>query len=112
MLGASDVRVFFYLAPCDMRKQMDGLSTLVREEMKRDPQDGELYLFRNRNRGLIKILFYDHGGYCLLAKRLCKGRFKIDVDELEGEVQASLSKRDLAELLSDARIVKKLDRRS
>ncbi|MCP4447579.1 MAG: IS66 family insertion sequence element accessory protein TnpB [Myxococcales bacterium] len=65
MLDASDVRVFFYLAPFDMRKQMDGLSTLVREEMKRDPQDGELCLFRNRTRGLIKILFYDHDGCCL-----------------------------------------------
>lgn len=106
MLGAHDVRVFFYLAPCDMRKQMDGLGTLVREEMKRDPQDGELYLFRNRNRGLIKILFYDHGGYCLLAKRLCKGRFQIHIEELEGQVQATLSKQDLAALLSYARITK------
>ncbi|MCP4446021.1 MAG: transposase [Myxococcales bacterium] len=42
------------------RKQMDGLSTLVREAIKRDPRDGELYLFRNRNRSMIKILFYDH----------------------------------------------------
>ena len=90
---------------------MDGLSTLVREEMKRDPKDGELYLFRNRNRGLIKILFYDHGGFCLLAKRLCQGRFKIDVEDHEGEVQASLSKQDLAELLSVARITKTSDRR-
>ena len=112
MLGSSDVRVFFYLAPCDMRKQMDGLSTLVREAMKRDPQDGELYLFRNRNGGLSKILFYDHCGFCLLAKRLCNGRFQIETEERGGEVQASLSKRDLAELLSTARIVKKTDRRS
>ncbi|MCP4445142.1 MAG: IS66 family insertion sequence element accessory protein TnpB [Myxococcales bacterium] len=109
MFGSSSIS---RLATCDMRKQMDGLSTLVREEMKRDPQDGELYLFRNRTRGLIKILFCDHGGYCLLAKRLCKGRFRIKIEELEGKVQASLSKCDLAELLSDTNIQKKSDRRS
>jgi transposase len=112
MLGDGDVRVFFYLAPCDMRKQIDGLGTLVREAMRRDPQDGELYLFRNRSRGLIKILFYDHGGYCLLAKRLSKGSFQIDIEESDGAVQACLSKRDLAALLSSAKIVKKVDRRS
>ena len=112
MLGGDDVRVFLYLGPCDMRKQMDGLGTLVREAMNRDPQAGDLYLFRNRRRDFIKVLFYDHGGYCLLAKRLCKGRFQIEIDEVGGATHASLSKRDLAELLSSARIVKKVDRRS
>ena len=112
MLGGSDVRVFFHLASCDMRKQMDGLSTLVREAMSRDPQAGDLYLFRNRRRDLIKILFYDHGGYCLLSKRLCKGRFQIEVEEIDGQPHALLSKRDLADLLSSARIMKKVDPRS
>jgi len=108
MIGLEDVRVFFYLQPCDMRKQFDGLGILVREEMKRDPEDGELYLFRNRNRTLIKILFYDHGGHCLLAKRLSKGRFAIDVEAVEGAASATLSKQDLAELLSSARVINKV----
>ncbi|MCP4449390.1 MAG: IS66 family insertion sequence element accessory protein TnpB [Myxococcales bacterium] len=100
LLGGNDVYVFFYRAPCEMRKQMDGLSTLVREAIKRDPRDGELYLFRNRNRSMIKILFYDHGGYCLLARRLCKGRFRIEVEEADGATHVTLSKQDLADLLS------------
>ena len=50
MIGLADMQVFFYLQPCDMRKQMDGLGILVREEMRRDPEDSELYLFLNRNR--------------------------------------------------------------
>jgi len=98
MLGGVDVRVFLYLEPCDMRKQMDGLGILVREAMNRDPQMGDLYLFRNRRRDFIKVLFYDQGGYCLLAKRLCKGRFQIEIEDVDGETYASLSKRDLAEL--------------
>jgi len=107
MMGLANVRVFFYLQPCDMRKQMDGLGILVREEMLRDPEDGELYLFRNRNRNLIKILFYDHGGYCLLAKRLSKGSFAIDVEVAEDTTQVSLSKHELAQLLSSARVLHK-----
>lgn len=108
MIGLTNMRVFFYLQPCDMRKQMDGLSILVREEMQRDPEDGELYLFRNRNKSLIKILFYDHGGFCLLAKRLSKGTFVIEVEAVNGAVQAALSKQELAQLLSSARLVNKV----
>lgn len=109
---AADVRVFFYLAPCDMRKQMDGLSILVREAMKREPENGELYLFRNRNRNFIKILFYDHGGYCLFAKRLSKGCFRIELASDGDEVQASLSSEELAQLLSSAQLVQKSERSS
>jgi len=107
MIGLHGVRVFFYLQPCDMRKQMDGLGILVREEMLRDPEDGELYLFRNRNRTLIKILFYDHGGYCLLAKRLSKGSFRIEVEAIDNTAVATLSKEELAQLLSSARVLNK-----
>ena len=109
---SNDVRVYFYLGPCDMRKQMDGLSILVREAMQRDPENGELYLFRNRNLNFIKILFYDHGGYCLFAKRLSKGRFCIEIESDGDEVQALLSSKELAELLSSAQVVQKNARRS
>ena len=88
-----------------MRKQMDGLGVLVREAMKRDPEAGDFYLFQNRKRDLIKILFYDHGGYCLLAKRLCKGRFKIEVEHGEGVADVRISSGELALLLSEAKIV-------
>ncbi len=42
MIGLAGVTVFYYLPPCDMRKQMDGLGILVRESMQRNPEDGEL----------------------------------------------------------------------
>lgn len=76
-----------------MRKQIYGLSNLVRAELERDPQDGDLYLFRNRRKDMIKILFYDHGGFCLLAKRLDKGTFTIEVDEREGIATSSCRRR-------------------
>ena len=109
---ASNVNVFFYLAPCDMRKQMDGLSILVREAMKREPENGELYLFRNRTRNFIKILFYDHGGYCLFSKRLSKGCFRIALEGDGDDVQARLSSQELGQLLASAQLVQKSDLRS
>jgi len=75
------VRVYLATFPCDMRKQFDGLSTLVREGMAHDPRSGDLYVFRNRRGDMLKALFFDQQGYCLLAKRLCRGRFRIVFDD-------------------------------
>jgi hypothetical protein len=51
---------------CD-RRQISGLMTMVREEFGRDPQCGDLYLFRGRRGDLLRIPFYDRHGYCGLA---------------------------------------------
>lgn len=107
MLGAAKSKVFYYAAPCDMRKQMDGLSNLVRTELERVPENGDLYLFRNRRKTMLKILFYDRGGYCLLAKRLDKGTFSIELDVDEGIAHIELSAKELTSLLAEARVVQK-----
>src|ERR1700760_1484641 len=78
MIGLTGkVRVFLYAGACDMRRQISGLMTLVREELGRDPQCGDLYVFRGRRGDQIKILFYDRRGYCMLVKRLDEGTFPI-----------------------------------
>lgn len=106
MIGSmKGVRVFAYVGPCDMRKQMNGLSTLVREELCRDPRCGDLYLFRNRRRDMIKILFFDRGGYCLLAKRLERGTFRMTLSGDGGAIE--ISERELAGLLTNAELVQK-----
>jgi len=88
-----------------MRRQMNGLSIMVREEMKEDPQCGDLFVFRNKRKDMVKVLFFDQQGYCLLAKRLDRGVFRIDVagDHVAIEISAS----DLASLLSNADIVQR-----
>lgn len=70
-----NVRVFAYCAPVDMRLGFEGLSGLVRNELGRDPLTGELYLFTNRRRTYVKVLFFDGSGMCLYAKRIEKRRF-------------------------------------
>lgn len=71
------VRVFIGLEPLDMRASFDGLAARVSARLARDPLDGHLYCFVNRSRTLMKVLFFDRSGYCILYKRLEQGTFAL-----------------------------------
>jgi transposase len=68
-------RVWLASGHTDMRKGFDGLAMLVQETVKRDPHDGQLFVFRGKRGDLIKLLWHDGQGMCLFAKRLERGRF-------------------------------------
>lgn len=70
-------RYHLYLPAADMRKGLDGLGGLVRNEMGRDPLGGEVYIFLNRRRNTVKILQWDRTGYALYAKRLERGTYEL-----------------------------------
>lgn len=72
----SSVRVFIGVEPVDMRGSFDALAGQVRR-LALDPQDGHLYVFTNAKRTLMKVLFFDRSGWCILAKRLEQGSFQI-----------------------------------
>ena len=57
-------------------KAYDGLAVLVRQSLGADPLNGSLYVFCNRRRDRIKILFWEEGGYWLCARRLERGTFR------------------------------------
>jgi transposase len=71
------VRVFVATAPCDLRKQFDGIAVLVEQGLRHDPRSGHLYVVFNRRGDQVRILFWDRQGYCLFAKRLERGRFRL-----------------------------------
>lgn len=73
----SSVRLFVARGVTDMRKSFDTLASLVIEVIEEDPQSGHLFLFVNRRRDRLKVLWWDRSGYCLLAKRLEHGRFRV-----------------------------------
>jgi transposase len=101
----SDVRVFIALEPCDMRRQLDGLAALVRSAMERDPDSGDLYVFYNRRADMLKALFVDRHGPCMLVKRLSRGRFRVRVGEQHtGHVE--MDAKELALLLSELSFVR------
>jgi len=91
------VRIFMATEPVDMRKQMDGLSTVVRSGLGRDPRSGEMFVFRNRRGDMARVLFFDQQGYCLLSKRLERGTF---ADPPDGGEHLELSAKDLALFLT------------
>ena len=71
--------------PVDFRNQINGLSILVEEQLMRDPFCGQLFVFVNKARDKIKILYWERSGFCLWQKRLEKERFKWP-EHLEGDV--------------------------
>ena len=60
---------------CDARKSFNGLSALVGEHLREDPRQGALFVFTNRRRTQLKILYWDGTGLFVVAKRLEKGTF-------------------------------------
>ena len=68
-------RVYLALGATDMRKGFEGLHGLVRQRLELDPLSGHLFLFCNRSRTRLKVLFWDGSGLWVCAKRLEKGRF-------------------------------------
>jgi transposase len=79
------VRLFFCTRPTDMRKSFDGLTGLVQECFGQDLLTGHLFLFVNRRRDRIKILFFDRDGLVICYKRLEAGSFQVpDAAERDG----------------------------
>lgn len=58
-----------------MRKGFNGLTALAQHQLSQDPLSGHLFVFCNRQRDRIKVLFWDGSGLWVCAKRLEKGRF-------------------------------------
>ncbi len=89
----SAVRVFIYTGPTDMRRSFDGLAGMAEELIGEDPLSGHLFLFRNRRRDRIKILFWDTDGLCIWYKRLEDGCFQLPSDRHVASTDTE-SKRD------------------
>ncbi len=77
MTNFSDVRIFLYTIPTNMNYSFDRLMGLAQEIFDQDPLSGHLFLFLNRSRDSVKILFWDRDGLCIWYKRLERGTFQL-----------------------------------
>lgn len=69
------VRVWLCTVPTDMRKSFNGLSGMVKHQLQEDPLSGQLFVFINRRKTQMKVLYFDRSGYCIWSKRLVQGQF-------------------------------------
>ncbi len=98
MIGlAAATRVFVALGPVDLRQSFNGLYAAVQQKLNQDPLSGHLFVFSNRSRNRLKLLYWDGSGLWVCAKRLEKGRFSWP----EGSgASASLRTEELTALVS------------
>ena len=105
----SQVKIFVKPGATDMRKQQAGLSVVVQNLLQADPFTGSLYLFCNRKRNLLKILYWERNGFCVWQKRLEQDTFPWPKDEAEAREIDTRQLRLLLEGLDIWRAHKKIN---
>lgn len=98
MLNLGGQPIYLYRGPVDLRKSFDGLSALVQAAFPGRLFAGGLFVFVNRRRQLLKLLYWDGDGLAIWAKRLEKGTFRVASDG-----RTELSRRDFVMLLEGIR---------
>ena len=89
--------IWLYPEAVDFRKQIDGLAIMVAAQLELDPLSGQLFLFRNKQKNKIKLLWHEANGFWLCYKRIERGRLKFP-DHLQAAM--TLNHEQLAWLLS------------
>src|SRR5437868_9526191 len=95
----SSVRILVCTEPQDMRRSFDRLAEVVRTQMGEEPQSGALFVFVGKRPTLVKVLWWERNGYCLLYKRLHRAFFVVPSTE-EGARAIRIDATALKQLLT------------
>lgn len=95
----SNALIYMAVEPVDMRKSFDGLAGLVTSVFQKNVFDGHLFLFVNRRRDRMKILWWDQDGLAIWMKRLERGTYETPVHDHEAK-QIRMTASELSLLLS------------
>ncbi len=107
---APNLQVFMAVEPVDLRKGFDGLSAAVQTVFDRNVLDGHLFLFLNRRRDRVKLLWWDQDGLAIFYKRLERGSYEIPRHSPETR-QLTLDATQLALLLGGVQLASVKHRR-
>jgi transposase len=92
------MRILVAVEPVDFRRGIDGIASVCRERLAKNPFSGAAYVFRNRRGTAIKILIYDGQGFWLCHKRFSSGKLRI-WPAAAGDVAATIRAHELQVLL-------------
>jgi len=73
-------QVYLYMHDVDMRRSFDGLMAIVQSELARDIRFGDYFLFVNKRRDRVKIIWWDRDGLAIFMKRLESGTVQTPID--------------------------------
>lgn len=90
---SGSARLFLYCLPADMRKGFNGLGGLATNKLGQNPLSGDIFIFVNRARTMIKILVWDQTGFAIWYKRLEQGTFEIpQIEKTQNSIEISRQK--------------------
>lgn len=94
------VRVFLAAGATDLRKSFDTLAEVATRIVGQDPLSGHLFVFCNKGRNRLKVLWWDGSGYWLLHRRLERGTFAWPRPVEQGQRSIEMTTRDLSLLVA------------
>ena len=97
------VKIFLCLLPTDMRRGFDGLMRMAEEHLEKNVLEGGLFVFLNRRRDRVKLIYWDSDGLCIFYKRLESGTFELPAAGKDA-TGVTLSATELAMLLGGVQL--------
>ena len=81
--------IYVYTNPVDMRKSINGLIVIIVDCMKGDPQSGDIFVFCNKARNKVKLIFWDRNGFVLYYKRMERFKFKFIYNDHSDQIEVN-----------------------